>query len=62
MYLIQRENGCYYIAQTSIRYIVHIVGEFCINLKHSDVKNTKLFGLQKKKANEIFFDVWQYLY
>lgn len=55
MYLIQRENGCYYIAQTSIRYIVHIVGEFYINIKHSDVKNTKLLGLQKR-ANEIFFD------
>lgn len=61
MYLIQRENGCYYIAQTSIRYIVHIVGEFYINIKHSDVKNTKLLGLQKR-ANEIFFDAWQYLY
>ena len=61
MYLIRRENGCYYIAETSIRYIVHIAGEFCINIKHSDVKNTKLFGLQKR-ANEIFFDVRQYLY
>ena len=55
MYLIQRENGCYYIAQTSLRYIVHIVGEFCINLKHSDVKNTKLFGLQKKSQWDLFW-------
>ena len=56
MCLTQRENGYYHVAQTWIRYILHIVGDFGINIKGSDVENANIFGLQKEPMSSFLME------
>lgn len=46
MCLTQRENSYYHVTKMWMRYILHIVGDFGINI--NDVENNNIFGLQRQ--------------